>query len=73
LGCFWNLLCVADVFRFLDRCVAQSGRVLAICCAALLWTVLNIRNKFTIERIFQSHPADALYKISMYCSVEGSG
>jgi hypothetical protein len=52
-----------------SRQSGQPKRVLSICCAALLWTIWNIRNKFTIERYFPSQPADALYKLSMYLQV----
>jgi hypothetical protein len=37
--------------------------------AALCWTLWNTRNKFTIEDVFPSQPADGLYKLSIYMQV----
>jgi hypothetical protein len=69
LGGAWNPTCTADVFRFLARQFGQPKRVISICCAALLRTIWNIRNKFTIEGSFPSQSADAFYKLSMYLQV----
>jgi hypothetical protein len=69
LGFSWNPSCTADVFRFLDGCVGQTRRVLSTCCAALLWFLWNIRNKFTIEEKYPSQPADIIFKKFMYLQV----
>jgi hypothetical protein len=69
LGCTWNPTCFAELYRLLDDLVGQTKRVLWICCSALCWGLWNIRNKFSIEGIFPSQPADALYKMLMYLQV----
>jgi hypothetical protein len=37
--------------------------------AALCWTLLNVRNKFSIEGTFPNQPADILYKMLTYLQV----
>jgi mannosylglycoprotein endo-beta-mannosidase len=69
LGCAWNPTCFAELYRLLDDLSGQTKRVLWMCCTALCWGLWNIRNKFTIEGIFPSQPADALYKMLMYLQV----
>jgi hypothetical protein len=69
LGRVWNPSCFADIFRLLHAQRGQSKRVLGMACAALLWTLWNLRNKFSIDGVFPRQPADALYKMSMYLQV----
>ena len=66
LSCDWNPTCIGDVFRLLQHDKGQTKRVLWTCCAALCWTLWNVRNKFTIEQKFPAQPADCLYKLSTY-------
>jgi hypothetical protein len=63
LSCSWNPACFDDVHRFMHKQIGQAKRVLWICCTALLWTLWNIRNKFSIEGIFPLQPADGIYKL----------
>jgi hypothetical protein len=69
LHCSWNPTCLADVYRLLQPYRGQTKRVYWISCAALCWTLWNIRNKFTIEGRFPSQPADCIYKMSLYLQV----
>jgi hypothetical protein len=69
LGCMWNPSCFSDIFMILRVQEGQSKRVLWMACAALLWTLWNLRNKFTIDGVFPRQPADGLYKMSMYLQV----
>ena len=69
LQCNWNPTCFSDLYRELRRFAGQSKRVFWTCCAALVWSLWTTRNKFTIEGVFPSQPADGLYKLSMYLQV----
>jgi hypothetical protein len=69
LSCSWNPSCFADMCRLLHGQTTKMKRVLGIYYAALCWTLWNLRNKFTIEGIFPTQPADSLYKLSMYLQV----
>jgi hypothetical protein len=69
LHCTWNPTCLADVYRLVQPCRGQTKRVYWISCAALCWTLWNIRNKFSIEGRFPSQPADCIYKMSLYLQV----
>ena len=44
-----NPSCFADLYRILTTFTGQPKWILWICCAALCWTLSNIRSKFTIE------------------------
>ncbi|KAK1613172.1 hypothetical protein QYE76_036845 [Lolium multiflorum] len=66
LGCSWNPSCFADIFWYMRVHVGQTRRVLWLACAALLWSLWNVRNKFTIEGSFPSDPANGLYKMTVY-------
>jgi hypothetical protein len=66
LGCSWNPTCFADIFRYMCVHVGQTRRVLWLACAALLWSLWNVRNKFTIEGSFPTNPANGLYKMTVY-------
>ena len=69
LLCSWNPSCFADLVRLITAESGQHKRVLWICCAALLWSLWNMRNKFSIEGVFPSQPADGLYKMAMHMQV----
>ena len=69
LHCSWNPTCFAELFRLLQGYAGRARRVLWICCAGLCWTLWNMRNKYTIEGIFPSQPADCLFKLAMYLQV----
>ena len=69
LSISWNPSCFADLYRLVQESTGQKRRVLWICCAALCWTLWNMRDRFTIDGIFPSQPADCLYKMSIYMQV----
>jgi hypothetical protein len=66
LHCSWNPSCCTDIFRILHVHVGQTRRVFWLACTALLWTLWNLRNKFTIEGVFPAQCTDGLYKMTMY-------
>jgi RsiW-degrading membrane proteinase PrsW (M82 family) len=49
--------------------VGQTRRFLWLACAALLWTLWNLRKKFTIGGVFPAHPSSGLYTMTMYLQV----
>jgi hypothetical protein len=69
LGYSWDPSCFADIFRLLQNQVGQTRRVFWIASAALLWTLWNLRNKFSIEGVFSNQPDDGLYKMNIYMQV----
>jgi hypothetical protein len=66
LGCMWNPTYFAEIFKIMRVQEGQSKRVLWMACTALLWTLWNLRNKFTIDGVFSRQPVGGLYKMSMY-------
>jgi hypothetical protein len=66
LECSWNPNSFMDMFAILQAFSGRARRILWLFFAAICWALWNTRNKFTIENTFPNHPADVLYKITMY-------
>jgi hypothetical protein len=69
LGHSWDPSCLPDIFRLLQNQVGQTRRVFWIASVALLCTLWNLRNKFSIEGVFSNQPDDGLYKMNIYMQV----
>lgn len=65
-GVSWNPNSSADLLACLDPFCGATKRVLWRSVGALLWALRNIRNKLTIEGVFPSHPADCIYKCTVF-------
>ena len=55
----------AELTQLLDTIHRRTKRVMWSCVGALLLAMWLIRNKFTIEGCFPSHPANIIFKCNL--------
>jgi hypothetical protein len=62
----WAPSSFSDLRNLATSLVGVTKRLFWIGLAAVCWALWTTRNKFTIEHIFPSKPADCLYKLCMF-------
>lgn len=65
-GVDWDPRSCFDLVSYLSLVQGPSRRVMWTCAVAMLWALWHICNKFTIEGVFPSHPADIIFKCIMF-------
>ena len=65
-GVDWDPRSRPELVSSLSGFQGASRRVMWTCAAAMLWAIWNTRNKFTIEGVFPSHPADVIFKCIVF-------
>ena len=64
-GVQWDPRSAAELSQLLGSIHGRSKRVMWSCVGALLSAMWLIRNKFTIQGIFHSHPANIIFKCNL--------
>lgn len=62
----WDPSSRSEIVSYLSSVQGSSRRIMWTCAAAMLWALWRTRNKFTIEVVFPSHPADVIYKCIIF-------
>ena len=65
-GVDWDPRSRSELVSALSLVQGTSRRVMWTCATAMLWAIWNICNKFTIEGVFPSHPADVIFKCIVF-------
>jgi hypothetical protein len=62
----WNPSSFADLFAIFQRFTGVSKRFLWMLFAAQSWALWTTRNKFSIEAKFPKHPANVVFKTTIF-------
>ena len=69
LGCSWCPANFPQFFSIHHSLLGQKRRISWVLFSALCWTLWITRNKLAIESKVPKHPADIIYKMTMFLQV----